>query len=174
MAEKQVTEARVKELIAGEVKILLADVEKRFAASLAAALEGLVTKTEVSDDLQKIIENLKNFVTIDALGEHLSELITKDQWNEALDGMLTASTPVTLTGIHPGFASGLTLLEPIAAEWLKGLVFRSARTKKTEAGTVNHPTERPLTPGDVLSWNDNGDTVSFVTADGQKYTVDKE
>lgn len=168
MAEKQVTEARVLSLISEGLKAVITP------AQISKMIEEKIANLANGEDVLKLAENLKNFVTHDHLKEQTSELITKDQWNEALDGMLTASTPVTLSGIHPGFASGLTLLEPIAAEWLEGLVFRSARTKKTDSGTVNHPTERPLTPGDVLNWNDNGDTVSFVTADGQKYTIDKE
>lgn len=172
MAEKQVTEARVKELIAGEVKILVVDAEKRLAANIATALEGLATKTAVEGDLLKIVDNLKNFVTVEVLEQRLADLITKDQWNEALEGMLTTAVP--LTGIRPDLAAAEIQSDPIPPEYLTGLVFRSSKQKKTETGKANIPTERPLVPEDVLSWKDNGETVTIITADGQKHTVDKE
>lgn len=176
MAEKQITEARVKELFASEVKVLVVGLETKLGELVAKALAGLATKEEVSQDLQKIIDHLKNFVPADALDERLADLITKDQWNEALEGMV--SQPISLSGIHTGLQIesqfGAVPLEPIPFEYLDGLVFRSSKSKKTETGKVNVPTERPLTPEDVLTWKDNGETVTIITADGQKHTVDKE
>lgn len=179
MAEKVLTEARVKGLIAKAIEEVIGQLTEQIElvnkamGTKTAELIQLANKGRVStDDVQKIIDNLKNFVSVDALEERLSGLITKDQWNAALDGMLSA--PVALSGIHPGLAAGLTLLEPIAAKHLTGLMFRSSKSKKTEAGKTNIPIERALTPDDVLSWKDNGDTVSIVAADGQKHTVDKE
>lgn len=64
--------------------------------------------------------------------------------------------------------------EAIDKKYLEGLVSRSAKSKKTETGTVNVPTERALTPADVLDWKDNGKSVTIVTADGQKYCVAKK
>lgn len=172
MAEKQVTEARVKELIAGGIKILLIDVDKLIGERIAQAIAGLAKKEEVTGDLHKIVDNFKNFVLVEELDKHLSALITKDQWNEALEGML--STAVPLTGIRPELALAETQTDPIPPEYLTGLVFRSSRLKKTDDGKANIPTERPLAPSDVLNWKDDGDTVTIITADGQKHTVDKE
>lgn len=64
--------------------------------------------------------------------------------------------------------------ETIDKKHLEGLVFKSSKPKKTETGTVNVPTERALTPDDVLDWKDSGGSVNIVTADGQKYTVTKK
>lgn len=172
MAEKAVTEARVKELIAGEIKVAITGVETRTGEMIAKALAGVVTKETVAGDLHKIVDNFKNFVSLEELEQRLSDLITKDQWNEALEGML--STAVPLTGLRPELALAETQTDPIPPEYLTGLVFRSSRLKKTDDGKANIPTERPLAPCDVLSWKDDGDTVTIITADGQKHTVDKE
>ena len=64
--------------------------------------------------------------------------------------------------------------EQIDKKLLAGLVFKSSRAKKTDEGTTNIPTERTLTPADVLDWKDTGANVIIVTADGQKYTVNKK
>ncbi|WP_298434547.1 hypothetical protein [Geobacter sp.] len=64
--------------------------------------------------------------------------------------------------------------KPIDAKFLKGLVFRSSEPQKTEEGTRHAPTKRDLEPADVLDWKDNGATITIVTADGQKHTVDKK
>lgn len=64
--------------------------------------------------------------------------------------------------------------ESIDKKLLEGLVFKSSKPKKGDNGTVNVPTERPLTPADVLDWKDNGAAVVIVTADGQKHTVAKK
>lgn len=60
--------------------------------------------------------------------------------------------------------------EAIDKKLLAGLKFRSSKPGK-DGGFV--PTERNLTPGDVLDWAENGSVVTIVTADGQKYKVDK-
>lgn len=65
------------------------------------------------------------------------------------------------------------MAELIEKKYLAGLKFKSAKATKTAEGTKNIPTERALQPGDVLDWKDNGATVTMVTADGQKYTVEK-
>jgi len=69
-------------------------------------------------------------------------------------------------------------MEQIDKKYLKGLKFRSskARDVKGEDGRKikqRFPTERPLTPADVLSWKDTGASIVLVTADGQKVTVEK-
>lgn len=64
--------------------------------------------------------------------------------------------------------------EAIDKKLLEGLVFRSSKQKKGESGTTNIPTERALTPADVLDWKDNGATVIIVTGDGKKHTVTKK
>ena len=66
------------------------------------------------------------------------------------------------------------MAEAIDKKYLEGLVFKSSKPKKTEEGTINVPTERPLAPGDVLDWKDIGTGVIIVTGDGQKYTVAKK
>lgn len=65
------------------------------------------------------------------------------------------------------------MAESIDKKYLEGLVFKSAKQKKTDTGMANIPTERQLTPADVLGWKDNGASVTIVTADGQKYAVKK-
>lgn len=163
MAEKQITEARVKELIAEAIKGF--STVHQINEAIGSVTKELVSK----ENLQKIVDNL---VSRDTLNSITSGLITKDQWNEALDGMLSSAVP--LTGIRPELASAETQTGRIPAEYLSGLVFRSSKQKKTEAGTANVPTERALTPDDVMSWKDNGETVTVITTDGQKYTVDTE
>ena len=66
--------------------------------------------------------------------------------------------------------------KPIDAKLLAGLTFRTTKEEKDEAGNVtrNIPVVRELTPADVLDWKDNGPTVTIVTADGKKLTVDKK
>jgi hypothetical protein len=56
--------------------------------------------------------------------------------------------------------------EAIDKKFLGGLKFTGS-DKKGELVT------RALQPGDVIGWRDNGATVTIATADGQKYTVDK-
>lgn len=65
------------------------------------------------------------------------------------------------------------MAEAIDKKLLEGLVYKSSKPKKTEEGTVHVPTERPLQPGDVLDWKDNGNTVTIVAGDGQKHVVKK-
>ena len=64
--------------------------------------------------------------------------------------------------------------ESIDKKFLTGLKYRSSNPKKTDEGTVNIPTERALKVEDVLDWKDTGAGVIIVTADGQKYNVDKK
>jgi urease accessory protein UreE len=70
------------------------------------------------------------------------------------------------------------MAKPIDKKYLAGLTFRSSKAKKVtgEDGTkVQHvPVERELTAEDVLDWKDTGAAVVIVTADGQKYTVEKK
>ena len=61
--------------------------------------------------------------------------------------------------------------EAIDKKFLAGLKYRSSKQGKD--GGVFTPTERPLTPADVLAWTENGNILTIVTADGQKHTVDK-
>lgn len=127
--------------------------------------------------LEKLItENFKSVLTEERvrvlIKEASAELITKDQWNEALEGML--STAVPLTGLRPDLAAADVPADPIPEMYLDGLSFRTSRPKAGENGkTVNIPVERALRADDVLSWRDTGATVTIVVADGQKYTVDK-
>ena len=64
--------------------------------------------------------------------------------------------------------------EQIDKKLREGLVYRSSKQKKGENGTVNIPTERALTPNDVLDWTDKGASVVIVAGDGQKHTVVKK
>ena len=66
------------------------------------------------------------------------------------------------------------MAEAIDKKYLEGLVFKSSKAKKGDNGTVHTPTERPLTPADVLDWRDNGKELVIVAADGQKYRVAKD
>lgn len=65
----------------------------------------------------------------------------------------------------------------IDAKFLKGLKFRTSEAKEIEEDGRKvkrfFPKERPLTPEDVLSSKDYGDSIVLVTADGQKLTIDK-
>lgn len=172
MAEKQITEARVKGLIAAALN--------EFKAGLVELLQPefdkLVTKEEAASDLQKNFDDRNNFVSVQTFSGCLSNLITKDQWNEALEGVLNTAVP--LSGLLPALSVDSQFdnptVEKIPPEYLTGLVFKSAKPKKPDDGIINVPTDRPLTQKDVLSWKDNGDTVTLSTSDGKKYTVDKE
>lgn len=169
MAEKAVTVDQVKGMIADAIKdlatkegvvLLIGDATKELVTSgaLKTALEGVLTKADLGGDLKEL----------DA-----ARLVTKEELHEALLN-LTPPPSAVITGLDFIREPGEPPHGPIPAEYLEGLVFRSSRQKKTEDGTMNVPTERPLRPGDVLSWVDNGDSVSIVTADGQKHTVDKD
>lgn len=169
-----------------QVRVMIVDAVEGIGKLIAEAVKGFSTVQQTQDAIESVTRDLAtkeslqkaldNLVSRETLNSITSELITKDQWNEALEGML--STPVSLSGIHPGLLVesqvGELPIEPIPAEYLTGLVFRSSKPKKTDTGKVNLPTERPLTPADVLNWKDNGETVTIITADGQKYTADKE
>ena len=62
----------------------------------------------------------------------------------------------------------------IEKKYLTGLKFKGSKKVKGEDGTSHVPTERALTPADVLDWLDKGATVIVVTADGRKHTVNKK
>lgn len=66
----------------------------------------------------------------------------------------------------------------IDAKFLDGLTFSTSEAKKVKKDgqekTQYIPVERPLRPGDVIDWKDLGDSVTIVTADGKKYSVDKK
>lgn len=64
--------------------------------------------------------------------------------------------------------------EAINTQYLEGLTFLSAEREQTEEGARNIPTERELTPEDVLAWADRGDSVVIVAKDGRKHEVFKE
>lgn len=67
--------------------------------------------------------------------------------------------------------------EKIDRKYLTGLKFRGSAAKETKEDgrtkTRYVPFERALKPEDVLSYADKGAYIVIVTADGQKYTVDK-
>lgn len=66
------------------------------------------------------------------------------------------------------------MAEQIDGKWLKGLVFRTSERKQPKGEAARHvPVERKLRPSDVLAWEDQGETIVIVTADGSKYSVDK-
>ncbi|MBN2427109.1 MAG: hypothetical protein JXK94_02105 [Deltaproteobacteria bacterium] len=57
----------------------------------------------------------------------------------------------------------------IDEKYLKGLKFHYGKPK-----VVHEPKERDLEPRDVLDWQEKGDTIVLVTADGRKYTVPRK
>jgi hypothetical protein len=65
----------------------------------------------------------------------------------------------------------------IDPKYLKGFMFRGAKPKAIEEDgrkkTKYIPFERPLEPGDVMSFKDYGATIVVATKDGRKYTVKK-
>lgn len=63
--------------------------------------------------------------------------------------------------------------EAIDKKYLAGLKYRSSKPKSKEESNIFVPTERALTPADVLNWTENGNILTIVTGDGQKHTVDK-
>lgn len=69
------------------------------------------------------------------------------------------------------------MAEKIDWKLLKGLKYKTSEGKRVNEDGRNvmkyAPVERPMRPEDVLSWKDNGQTVTMVTADGQKLTVEK-
>ena len=150
MAEKAVTAAIVGQMIAEAVK-------------------GLATEEGVK---LLIVDSREGCVTREELAAIVADLATREELSELANTQFTELIPGLSASVYTLSEDGPT--EPIPAEFLDGLVFRSSRQKKTPEGRVNVPIERPLTPGDVLNWKDNGPTVSIVTADGRKYTVDKE
>jgi len=63
-------------------------------------------------------------------------------------------------------------------KWLEGLKFRTSEAREMKgddgrAGKQHIPKERALKQEDILDWKDLGNSVVFVTGDGQKYTVNK-
>lgn len=66
----------------------------------------------------------------------------------------------------------------IDKKYLEGLMYRDAVRKEVEENgekkVVYAPTERPLEPEDVLGVREYGVCLTFVTRDGQKYTVKKD
>jgi hypothetical protein len=168
MAEKQVTEARIRELIAEALKGF--STIKQISEQIESVTKELASK----EDLKK---SLDNCVSRDTLNSITSELITKDQWNEALETMLSPAIP--LSGLCPELAVTETQSDLIPAEHLAGLTYRYADRFEDDNGdggrTVrNAPKERELTPEDVLSWKESGSIISIVASDGQKHTVEKE
>ena len=69
------------------------------------------------------------------------------------------------------------MAEAIDKKYLDGLKYRASKTKKVEKDgrkvTTYEATERNLREEDVLAWRDNGQSVTIVTADGQKVEVRK-
>jgi len=67
--------------------------------------------------------------------------------------------------------------EKFNRDWLKGRKFHDAVPKKVKKDgrevRVYEPRERALKEEDVLAWKVRGNEVSIVTADGQKFTVNK-
>jgi hypothetical protein len=71
------------------------------------------------------------------------------------------------------------MADGIDAKLLKGLTFKGAEVKTItdDQGKEKEKSvafERKLTPDDVLKWEDMGDQVKIITADGRKYFVDKK
>jgi hypothetical protein len=67
----------------------------------------------------------------------------------------------------------------IDSKYLQGLKYHSSESKDVpgDGGTVIKqytPLERDLTADDVLSVRDTESQISFVTADGRKYSFDKQ
>jgi len=66
-------------------------------------------------------------------------------------------------------------MEGFNSKWLTGKKFRSSKAKKVEENgrkkTVYEASERAMKQEDVLSFRVDGDQVTIVTADGQKFTV---
>lgn len=66
------------------------------------------------------------------------------------------------------------MAEQIDAKWLKGLTYRTSERKQPKGEAArNVPVERKLRPSDVLAWEDRGDAIVLVAADGSKHSVDK-
>jgi urease accessory protein UreE len=65
-------------------------------------------------------------------------------------------------------------------KYLSGLKHRTTEVREVKdkddgrQKKKHFPIEREMTSADVLSWKDNGATVTIVTADGRKLTVDKK
>lgn len=130
------------------------------------------------DVVQKMIADaVAKLVTQEQLAEALKDLLTEEQvrgmidlaQNEMFD-RVNEATMGTITALPDPAAPAPIPLDP---KWLLGLTFRSSVPKKGDKGTTNVPIERPLSPKDVLSWSVRGDTVTLVTADGLKHTVDR-
>jgi hypothetical protein len=166
------------------------------------ALQAGVTIDQVAQQVAETVaeyqtgidQKLLSFITQDQLvqsylnpiGEQLREfrsqldsLVTADQVTRMIAVAVEGLAPIhavldTTTGdiAVPAPAKG-----PIDEKYLAGLKYRSSRPRKGGAGdddaTVHVPTERDLTPADVLDWAFVGDLVSFVTADGQAVKLPK-
>lgn len=78
--------------------------------------------------------------------------------------MAEKKEPTEETGLNP--------------KWLDGLTFTGSTSKEvTENGVkkVRYTAfERPLDPGDVMSWKDYGSLVYIATKDGRKHAVTKK
>lgn len=69
--------------------------------------------------------------------------------------------------------------EPVPAKYLKGLSYNGAKHEEVfdkklgKKKMVHTPFERPLAPGDVMDWKDNGEVIVIVAKDGKKHEVNK-
>lgn len=164
-------------------KILnIGDVDSRIAEALKAFLSKeefrkevlvLVTKDSLAEALEKLVtdellqikvdELLKQIVSETRVEEICLTLLKKNQWEDLKPGAITLQ-PLTTSIQEPK--------PPLPAEILIGLKFRGSKPKKTETGVVHVPTERDLTPEDVLNYNEYEDRIVIVAADGQKHTVE--
>jgi len=140
-----------------------------------------VTLEQVKGLIQEATQGLAPKDQLKAILEEAGiVIITEDRVREILEEFKMESHLSYAEGIQLGplesEKAGKPLL-PIDPKWLKGLIFRDAERKEVkedgEKKVKYFPIERALEPADVLTWTDNGATITFVTADGQKYTVDK-
>lgn len=148
--------------------------ESRVAEMIAAAIQGLVTESRVDTLIINATAALKHSVA-----ESINGLVTEEQvkelFNEAYSGMIGGELLQPVAGIIGEVAA--PALPPLDPDWLEGLTFNGVnRSVLKEKGqrpkAVSKPFSRPLTPEDVLSYAVGEGSVTLVTADGKKHTVE--
>lgn len=95
--------------------------------------------------------------------------LIEDSRTELLD--IISEIPAQITSQFSAVEVGIPSEPQLDPDWLEGLTFRSNKEIDTDDGRRFVPEERDLTPADVLSWGNDGDTVVLVAADGQKHLV---
>jgi len=160
------TGAKVAVVVTAEmVTEMIAAALKGYAAQ--EALQVLVTGKELDGKLDGYLPKQagEQYLTIAGAQEMLGGL-----FEEFLASAATMSAA--------DLSAAATAKPAVNPLWLEGLLFRDAKLDREEIEgrpkMISTPIKRPLRVGDVLDYriDQDNETVTLVTTDGQKYTVD--